>query len=63
MFLEQLLNERDDDDDRRKNKLLTQLWPNLIAVACHHTGWERLKVINLLLRLLSIMKERYNNII
>jgi hypothetical protein len=36
---------------------LAQLWPNLIAVACQHTGRERLKVIRLLLRMLAKMKE------
>ena len=36
----------------------SQLWSNLIAVACQHTSCERLKVIHLLIRLLGVMKER-----
>ena len=37
---------------------LSQLWPNLIAVACQHTGKERLKVISLLIQILSLVKQR-----
>ena len=57
--MKQLLSEVGEEEGERLTCCipLTQLWPNLIAVACHHTGHERLKVINLLLHLVR-MRER-----
>ncbi len=34
-----------------------QLWPLLIAVACQHTGQERLKVIGLLMDIIGMLGE------
>lgn len=59
-FLERLLKAAGEGENGllAKSIPLSKLWCNLIAVACQHTGHERLKVIHLLLQLLTMMKDR-----
>lgn len=59
-FLERLLKSAREGGNEELAKCipLSKLWSNLIAVACQHTGCERLKVIYLLLQLLTMMKDK-----
>jgi hypothetical protein len=58
-FLLQLLTEAESGEGEVQATCVpvSQLWPNLIAVACHATGQDRLKVIRLLLQLLALTTE------
>jgi hypothetical protein len=56
-FLKQLLTVAESEERKASTIPLSKIWPNLIVVACHYTGQERLMIVCLLLRLLAIMRE------
>lgn len=57
-FLEQLLTKLESEDGKTMTSSISfcHIWPNLVAVACHYSGQDRLQVVCLLLRLLVVMK-------
>ncbi|CAI8006132.1 Zinc finger ZZ-type and EF-hand domain-containing protein 1 [Geodia barretti] len=56
-FLKQLLTVAESGERKASTIPISKIWPNLIVVACHYTGQERLMIVCLLLRLLAVMRE------